>query len=150
MTMHMIKLTLLAALLSPPLAFAGPHGDDLSKCLVEKTTQEDRMALVKWVFSAASAHPAVKGLTSVSAQQLDDANKATAELFMKLLTESCRSEAENALQDEGVTTLQASFQVLGLVAGQELFSSPEVSVAMSGLQKYVDSQKLESLINRSK
>lgn len=149
MRKHMIKLALLLGLLSSQVAFAGPYADDLSKCLVGSTTQEDRMALVKWVFSAASAHPAVKSMVSVSEKQLDDANKGTADLFMSLLTVSCKSEAEKTLQYEGQVTFQTSFQVLGQVAGQELFSSPEVTAAMSGLGKHLDSKKLESLAKRN-
>jgi hypothetical protein len=38
-----------------------------------------------------------------------------------------------------------SFNVLGQVAGTELFSSPEVAKAMSGLEKYADSAKIEAL-----
>jgi hypothetical protein len=143
------KLALLLGLLSSPVAFAGPYTDDLSKCLVNSTTKEDRVALVKWMFSAASVHPAVKSMVSVSAKQLDDANKRTADLFMNLLTISCKSEAEKALQYEGEVTFQTSFQILGQVAGQELFSSPEVVSAMSGLEKYIDGKKLESLAKQN-
>lgn len=146
MKKYRIKLALLLGLLSSQAAFAGPYGDDLSKCLVNSTTQADRQALVKWIFSTASLHPAVKTMVSVSEKQLDDSNRYTAELLTKLLTESCRSEAEKALQYEGPVTFQTSFQVLGQVAGQELFSSPEVAVAMSaGLAKHLDARKLASL-----
>ena len=34
-----------------------------------------------------------------------------------------------ALQYEGASTLETSFMILGQVAGQELFSSPEVAAA---------------------
>ena len=141
----MKKLAWLMALLGAQSVFAGPYADDLSKCLVASTTQEDRIALVKWVFSAAAAHPAVKTMVTVSEQQLDDANKSTAELFMKLLTVSCKVEAEKALQYEGAMTFHNSFQILGQVAGKELFSSPEVATAMSGLRKHLDAKKLAAL-----
>lgn len=144
-----IKLALVAGLLASQTAFAGPYGDELSKCLVNSTTQADRVALVKWMFSAASLHPALKGMVSVSPQQLDDANKYTAGLLTRLLTESCRAEAEKALQYEGMATFQTSFQILGQVAGKELFSSPEVTVAMSGLARHVDGKKLESLAKQA-
>ncbi len=66
-------------------------------------------------------------------------------LLMRLLTESCKKEAEKALEFEGDATMQASFQVLGQVAGRELFASPEVAEGMAGLEKYLDKDKLESL-----
>lgn len=140
----------LAAALLGGLAYAlpaqaGPYADDLSKCLVSSTSKDDRAALVTWMFAAASAHPAVKSLATVTPKQLDDANKRVAGLFMHLLTESCKSQTEQAMQYEGASTLQASFQVLGQVAGQELFASPEVGAAMAGLGKYVDEARLKEL-----
>jgi hypothetical protein len=84
----------------------------------------------------------------VSPKDLDEANKTTAALFMRLLTDSCKDKAKNALNFEGPVTLTTSFQVLGQVAGREMFSSPEVTKAMSGLEKYTDVKKLEALKTR--
>lgn len=127
-------------------AYAGPYTDQLSRCLVESTSTRDRTALVRWMFSAAAVHPAVKSIASVSKEQLDEANKSMAELMMRLLTDSCRKETKKALKYEGDVTLGASFNVLGQVAGRELFSSPEVVAGISGLEKYFDKEKLKSLV----
>lgn len=135
---------LVAMSLSGP-AEAGVYVDDMSRCLVESTTKEDRFALVRWMFSAAAAHPAVASISSVTPEQLDASNKTIADLFMQLLTEKCRDQTVKALRFEGPTTIQLSFQVLGQVAGNELFSSPEVAKAMSGLEKYADNKKIEAL-----
>lgn len=134
------------ALHTPALAMAGVYADELGKCLVESTSQRDRINLVQWLFSAASLHPAVKPISSVSEEQLDASNKVMADLVMELLTDSCRSETEKALKYEGTSTLETAFSVLGQVAGQELFSSSEVSAGMAGLEKYLDSERLESLV----
>ena len=127
-------------------AVAGPYTDELSKCLVDSTSVQDRIDLVKWMFSAASLHPAVQSISSVTAEQLDDANKVVADLVVNLLTESCKQETENALKYEGDVTIEASFRVLGQVAGRELFSSPEVAEAMTGLEKHLDEDKLKTLV----
>ena len=58
---------------------------------------------------------------------------------------SCKKEAKKALKYEGDTALETSFQILGQVAGQELFASPAVAGAMSGLQEHMDEKKLEAL-----
>ena len=141
-----VLATIAVASIAASSVQAGPYTNDLSKCLVESTSARDRSALVKWMFSAASSHPAVRSISSVSKQQLDAANKDTAELFMKLLTKSCRQETEKALKYEGEATIHTSFGVLGQVAGQELFASPEVALAMSGLEKYLDEDKLNALM----
>jgi hypothetical protein len=124
---------------------AGVYADDMARCLVERTTQDDRLALVRWMFSAAAAHPAVESIARVTPEQLDASNKAVAELFVKLMTETCREQTTKALRYEGPSTMQLSFQVLGQVAGNELFSSPEVAKAMSGLEKYADNSKIQAL-----
>lgn len=144
----LIALGVLSGLMLSQSAFAGLYADDLSKCLVASTTQQDRMALVRWLFSAASLHPAVKSIVTVSEKQLDESTKQTAQLFMRLLTVSCKPQAEKALQYEGPVTIELSFRVLGQVAGRELFTSPEVAVAMSKLQKYVDQKKIAALANK--
>lgn len=136
---------LLAIVLLAAPARAGVYADDMARCLVEKTTPEDRVALVRWMFSAAAAHPAVAAIANVTPEQLDASNKAIAGLFTRLLTDSCREQTTKALKYEGPATLQLSFQVLGQVAGSELFSSPEVAQAMSGLEKYADNEKIEAL-----
>ena len=144
--MNLIKMLAAAVVLvATSNAHAGPYANELAKCLIDSTSVSDRTALVKWMFSAASLHPAVKSISSVSNEQLDEANKNTANLFIKLLTESCEAETKKALKYEGEVTIQTSFEVLGQVAGRELFSSPEVTKAMSGLDKHLDEDKLRKL-----
>jgi hypothetical protein len=128
-------------------AHAGPYSDDLAKCLVGKTTEADRVAFVQWMFAALSAHPAVKPLSTVSAEQLEEANKRTANLFTKLLAESCLNESRAALKYEGTKAFESSFRVLGDIAGRELFESREVAAAMAGLEKHFDEEKLKAVVS---
>ena len=132
-------------LLLSTAAHAGPYSDDLAKCLVESTTKQDRASLVRWMFAAAAANPAVASIARVSPKVMEEANATTGALFMKLLTESCKDKAKKALVYEGPATIQLSFTVPGQVAAGEMFSSPEVKEAMSGLEKNVDKKKLEQL-----
>jgi hypothetical protein len=125
--------------------YAGPYGDALSKCLISSTSVDDRNQLVQWMFSAASSHPAVSSFTAVSPAQLDSANKNAALLFEKLLTKSCKKETTEALKYEGEITISTAFNILGQVAGRELFSDPSVSKNLTGLNKYFDKSKLEAL-----
>lgn len=124
---------------------AGVYGDEMAKCLVESTTPEDRTDLVRWMFVAISLHPAVEALSSVTDEQMNKANEDAANLFMRLLTESCREATEKALQYEGQAVLETSFGVLGQVAGGEIFAAPEVGAVLAGLESYMDSEKLNEL-----
>jgi hypothetical protein len=133
------------AILFSSAAHAGPYGDDMARCLVESTTKEDRIALVRWMFAAAASNPAVAPIAKVSPQIMDDANSSMGALVMRLLTDSCKDKTKKALTYEGPATIQLSFQVLGQVAAGEMFSSPEVRNAISGMQKHIDVKKLEEL-----
>ena len=50
--MNIVKIAAAAALLVSMNVQAGVYTDELSKCLVEKTTTQDRTVLVTWVFTA--------------------------------------------------------------------------------------------------
>ena len=127
-------------------ASAGPYSDDLSKCVVESTTQDDRTSLVKWIFSAVSQHPAVKPFATFSKDQIENANRTTADLFTKLLTVSCKEQAQKAIQYEGEAALGPSFKTLGEVAMRDILTNPEVAAAMSSIDKYFDKEKFESTL----
>jgi len=135
-----------ACLLAPASAHAGPYSDDLGKCLVNATNKDDRETLVRWMFTAAALHPAVKALLSVSRERSEAANKAAGALFMRLLTVACKAEAQKAIRYEGGSAaVQSGFQILGQVAGQEMFASSDVAASLNGLTKYLDEEKLKSL-----
>ncbi len=135
----------LAALGTASPCFAGVYTDDLAKCLVESTTAQDRTTLVRWMFSAATAHPDVASIAKVSPAVMEKSNEQVADLMVKLLTESCVDKSKKAIKYEGPAAIQMSFQVLGQVAGSELFSNPEVQKATAGLEKHIDKQKLAAL-----
>jgi len=148
MTTQRFAVALLTTLASGSAA-AGVYTDQLSKCLVDNTTADDRTMLVKWLFTAASVHPAIKSLSTATDADRDAANQTVANLFVKLLTDSCKDSARSALRFEGQATLQSSFQVLGQVAGIELFSDPGVAKVMAGLDKHVDPARLKSLTDET-
>lgn len=142
-----MRFTALAAtlLMIPTTSSGGMYTDDLSRCLVESSSKEDRASLVRWMFAAASAHPAVQPIVSVPKDAIEGANRGMGNLMMKLLTESCQEKAQKAISYEGPAALQMSFQVLGQVAGAELFGSPEVKATMGDLEKHLDKEKLDAL-----
>ncbi|MBW8365712.1 MAG: hypothetical protein K0M39_14280 [Rhizobium sp.] len=140
------QAALLALVLHAGTAQAGPYSDDLAKCLVESTTAADKNALVKWMFATAALHPAVKSIASVTDAERAQSTRSTAELFVKLLTESCRAQAQQAVKYEGATALQTGFQILGQVAARELFADPNVAQGLAELEQYIDSRKIEQAL----
>lgn len=140
-------IALAAGLLVSGVVQAGPYTDDLSKCLMGKSTMDDHVVIVQWMFAAMSRHPAVAPMGTVSDAQVDMANQRMAELYTRLLTVTCRDQAKLALKFESDIALQQSFQQLGTVAGRELFINPDVQRGMSGIAKYIDTKKLVELKN---
>ncbi|PIR01234.1 MAG: hypothetical protein COV66_02125 [Nitrospinae bacterium CG11_big_fil_rev_8_21_14_0_20_45_15] len=136
-----ILFTIILFNISSSNVIAGPYTDELSKCLVETTTQRDRDVLVKWMFLSFSLHPQLKSMALISDEQRDEGNKNMAGLFTKLLTQTCKEETLKAVTNEGTASLETSFNILGQVAGRELFSDIEVNKGMAGFEKYWDAEK---------
>jgi len=134
-----------ALLCTSRLAAAGPFADDMAKCLVNSTSAQDRTVLVRWIFSVITLHPDLSAMSSVTAKQREDLSKSAGALFQRLLVESCRSQTQAALQNEGQQTIQYAFQVLGQVASTGLFSDPHVAEGTKQLAKYLDEEKLKAL-----
>ena len=138
-------LPIFACLLLAVPAHAGVYADSLARCIVGSTSKTDRMDLVRWMFTAASLHPAVKPISSMTEADLKDSNRTIARMMERLLTDTCRDETLEAVNYEGANSIVTAFEVLGQVAGQELFASPEVAQALAGLEREFDAEKLEGM-----
>ncbi|MDX1458783.1 MAG: hypothetical protein R3276_14425 [Marinobacter sp.] len=123
-------------------ATAGLYSDDLSRCLVESASQQDKDALVKWMFTSISLHPVVAGLSNLSEADRDASNRDAANMFVRLMSQDCLEEARKAVKYEGPIAIQQGFELFGQVAGQELFAHPNVAAALAGLEQHMDSDKL--------
>ena len=148
--MNSLRTLATAAMLASSLAamnsaVAGPYTDDLSKCLVRATTEQQKAVLVEWVFSIAALHPSVKPLSSVSDAQRTDLNKGVAALFTTLLTDTCRKETQDAVKYEGPAAIQTSFGLLGQVAMTDLFSDPSVTQGLGAFTQYLDKAKFDAV-----
>jgi hypothetical protein len=139
----------LLLLFSARAASAGPYGDTLGKCLVSSTTSTEKTTLVRWMFAMMALHPDVQSSSSITPEQRAQLTKETAQLFQRLLIESCRNETREAIKYEGEATIQTSFSLLGQVAARELFLNPKVSGGLSELEKYIDGKKLKELFESS-
>lgn len=139
---------LLACLIgmTPCLVTAGPFADDMAKCLVKSTSDADRADLVRWIFSAMSLNPDLASMSKISAQQRDELTAKAAKLFGRLLFQSCKSETEEAVRNEGPLTIQYAFQILGQVATRGLMSEPHVTQELQALDKDIDQEKLKQLV----
>lgn len=151
--MRRARLALVATFVAAGLvapAHAGPYGDDLARCLVEKSSDAEKTTLVKWFFAMAASHPDVRSIAAISAEQRDGLNRDVARTFQTLLTETCRYETKKAMKYEPQTAMQSSFSVLGEVAAQGLFADVGVAESLSEFTKFVDEEKLRGVLNSEK
>lgn len=146
--MKSLKIIALVFLGLAANAYAGPFTDDMSKCLVKNTTQEDKEALIKWIYAAMSNHPSVKSLSNVSVKQGEELNKRAAELMVELLTQRCKVETQQAIKFEGETAIRTSFQILGQVAMQDLMANQAVAKYISGIASHVDKNAIEEALGK--
>jgi hypothetical protein len=140
----MKSLALLVLL--PSSAFAGTYADNLAKCLVEATTKDDRATLVRWVFVTVSANPTVSSVFWVPPADRDAANQAFGVLLNRLITETCKDRAKEALAHEGQRAIARGLGALSALAARELVSSAEVNQAMADPDKYLDLQKINDVL----
>lgn len=138
-----VTVAVLAGAAAPP-AGAGVYSDDLAKCLVASTTTRDQTDLVRWIFATAALHPGVSSIAAVSAEQRTAMARTVAELFERLLTESCRSQFAAAMQNEGNQTIEAAFQVLGQVAMRALMADPAVGKGFDEIDIFLHKEKIEA------
>lgn len=123
---------------------SGIYTDDLSRCLVESSDDQDRKVLVRWMFTSIALHPSAQGLANISQADFDASNQAAANLITRMMTETCHAQAKKAVKYEGPIAIQQGFQVFGQVAGQEIFAHPDVAGALAGLEKHLDADKLKA------
>lgn len=139
--MPAISLALLLPL--APVAQAGPATDELSRCIVQLSSSDDKLTLVRWMFASMALHPAVADLAPVSAEARDAATQEMAALLTTLLEERCLNQARMAIQRKGASALPASFAMLGQFALGELASNSSVTVGLGSLTEYLQSGELD-------
>lgn len=132
--------------MSPGTAVAGPFADDMAKCLVNSTSEADRTDLMRWMFSAMSLHPDLASMATISARQRDEITTKAANLFSRLMFDSCKSQVQDAVRNEGPQTIVYAFQILGQVAMRGMMTDPHVAQALQGLGKGVDPAKMKALM----
>ena len=137
-----------AAVFAGP-ASAGVFTDDLSKCLVAKTSPDDQTAFVQWIFSAMALHPAVQPLSNIPQAKRDELDSKAGQLMMRLMTVDCRPQLVSAVKYEGNSAIEGSFGVLGEVAMKGLMADPGVNKGMEALGKGLDGAKLQEVFKEA-
>ncbi len=136
--MRKIWLAAAAIGLTASVPAAAQDRSGLSECLIAKTSPDDRLLLIKWIFAVISASPQVKDLSAVTPAQRDALSKQAGGVFSRLVTVDCRAQAVESLKQNGDTALEKAFGTLGEYSMEGLVKDPAVGSAMVGLLAGVD------------
>jgi hypothetical protein len=126
-------------------AQASPATDEFGRCLVAHTDGADRASLMVWMFTAFSAHPAVKPYANVTDAQRGETARTMARLLERLVTVDCRKEALDAIRTDGPNSIRQAFQTLVQVAIEGLMQDPAVAKAMGQVTSALDMSKFQTL-----
>jgi hypothetical protein len=137
-----------AALLPGPAAAATPETEAFGQCLVGKTSGDDRLLLARWITFAFASHPVVQDTVSIDPTKLAETDAGMAGLVMSLLTERCTVEAKAAVAAEGDAgiALQKAFEMLGMVASQEVMMDASAQERINAFAGYLDEGRLTSAL----
>ena len=126
---------------------AGPFTDNLTRCILVSTDEDDYTKLVNWIFRVVAEHPDIKSdvgdVYSKNQKIMADVNLA--EVFTKLLTRECRTESIQAFKYEQDIALFESFKMLGEISMQKMMEDPAVSKSVEEFTKYMDEKAIEEL-----
>lgn len=141
-TLLLTSITMMLSVLISTQANADNNNNELSTCLVKATNAEQRKILTQWAYISLGKNKALSEFVKVTPAQAEALNQQTAQTFMQLLTQSCRNEVRHTMQQKGIIGVQQSFSALAEVAGKELLASPEVTLGLVDMSKYIDVSKL--------
>jgi hypothetical protein len=130
-------------------ASAGVFSDDLSRCLVNKTTDYDQRQLKRWMFSAFSLDPTLAPLARIDPQQRVQIRSAATAIYNRLLVSDCRKEAVAALKNEGSNALVPAFGVLGRATAQQIFKFPQADAEFDRFADGFDKEEVEKLFREA-
>ncbi len=119
-------------------AFAGPFTDDFAKCLVTKTTSQEKTDLVKWIYVTISFHPKLSQMSNLTAEDVEMANIRVADYMTNVFAYKCNDELNQAIKYEGEESIFYAFELLGELAMGELMQDQGVTAASELFIQYVD------------
>lgn len=137
---------LILCIFTASVANAGVYGDDFGKCLVRSATDADKQHLMEWIFSAIALNPELAPYTNIPDEKRASFDRNMAALFERLVADACPKEASDAFRYEGASAFATAFQLLGQVAGKQLFASPEVAAGSEAFSKLIDQKAIEEKI----
>lgn len=104
--------------------------------------------MARWVYVGMSSHPEIQSLSNVTDEHRVELDKKIADIFTKLITDSCPKQAKKVIEQDGIVGFQSAFGTIGQLAMQELMTNPNVSASFTNYTKYMDQNKFKSIFEK--
>jgi len=117
---------------------AGFYGDQFTECLLNNTSERDKIILVKWMFIGMGQHPILKREFPISESRKESADIAVADYITYIITSSCYEETKNVMAHEGEEAFVKSFELLGELAMMLVIEDADVLNSFEDYVKHLD------------
>ena len=119
-------------------SLAGQYSDKFANCLMQKTTDRDKIVLVRWAFSALAHHSALRDEFNIPKSKFTKHEIAVADYVQYILGTVCFKETKNVLRYEGDEAFLKGFELLGEIAFLSLTNESAVAEALENYVIHID------------
>tara|TARA_B100000900_G_scaffold402312_1_gene408029 strand:+ start:219 stop:662 length:444 start_codon:yes stop_codon:yes gene_type:complete len=127
------------------ITYSGPFSDEFSRCIITKTTSQEKTDLVKWIYVTISFHSQLSEMSNISSKDVEIANIRVAEYMTNVFAYKCKNEMLDAVEYEGEESATQAFKLLGEIAMREIMSEQNVSFASELFIQYLDEKIFENI-----
>ena len=117
---------------------SGTYEDRFTACMLDNTSDRDKVILVKWLFILLAEHPNLNNDFPVSENDKVAADMAVADYISYLIGQRCLEETKNVIKYEGEDAFLRAFEYLGEVAVMLLIQDEDVNRGFERYIQYVD------------
>ena len=117
---------------------ASQYSNEFANCLMQKTTDRDKIVLVRWAFSALAHHSALRDEFNIPKSKFTKHEIAVADYVQYILGTVCFKETKNVLRYEGDEAFLKGFELLGEIAFLSLTNETAVAEALENYVIHID------------
>ena len=115
---------------------AGQYSDKFANCLMQKTTDRDKIVLVRWAFSALAHHSALRDEFNIPKSKFTKHEIAVADYVQYILGTVCFKETKNVLKYEGDEAFLKGFELLGEIAFLSLTNEQVIHIDPEFIKRF--------------
>ena len=130
-------------------SFAEQYSNKFSNCLIQNTTDRDKIILVRWLFTVIAEHSALSTEFKVTEDQKIKNDRAAADYVEYILGSVCLVETKNVLNYEGEEGFLKAFENIGELAMLTLMEDKKVMFAMERYTQYLDKKLIDKILDAS-